>query len=122
MKGPNQVSSSRVPGAYIACCAKHGNFLHAAAGDDEVLENQRRSRESVIRLWIAVHNVGRLEVNSAVQAETGHRFSGLGGYFNKPARPRCDDDAGSSAPAARPIFDTAHGRRIVFWQIIGPAF
>ncbi len=72
---PHHLAGPQIPGARVAGIPKRRRFLHARAGDDEILVDLRRRRQADIAVREAVGDP-LAEIHHAVVAERRHGHAG----------------------------------------------
>ena len=117
---PDQLAGDHIPGARIAGGALGGCFLHAAAGDGDVLVDRGWRRIAIKGVRQPVHDFGRLGVDDAVGAKTFRRRAGSGIQRDHASAQGAEDQARGMTLVARPVCQAAERRLVASGKIIGP--
>ena len=118
MERPDQLAGVHVPRADVARRPERRILLRAPAGDDQVLEHDRRRAEAVVARQ-ALQDLRRVEIDDALVAEGFVRLAGLGVQRDQPAVMRAEDDLRRSLVVAGPVLDAAR-RRHAGRHLVGP--
>ena len=110
VEGPHQLAVVDVPRAHVAGRALRRPFLRAAAGDDQVLVDDRRRAEAVVA-GEPLQDLRRVQIDDALHAELVVRLAGHARRANRACRRsiRRRSAAGVCAIAAE-VLDAARRR------------
>src|SRR6185503_15361243 len=107
MKSPQQPARPHVKSSHVTGCPECWSFLHPAAGDDDISDNQDRRGKPDKGVGKSIQHLSGLQVGPPLIPETFNRFASVCIQRNQEAASTARDDAGFCAFFARPIRQTS---------------